>query len=356
MSHLLSKKYHPNDETLYGLLPEEIAATLYRVPSYRGKQLFKWIQRGISSYDQMLNIPKHLKEELATLYGERLMTSRILQQSTDADGTVKLLIELRDGQVIEAVLLTDDEDRRTACLSSQAGCAMGCTFCRTAGMGFRRDLTAAEIVEQFHHLSGISGRPGNIVFMGMGEPLENTRALFRAIRIFHHPEGLNIGARKMTVSTCGIAPGIRAMADSLEIPVRLAVSLNAAEDQLRSRIMPVNNAYPLAELQQAVRYYQQNGGKRITFEYVLLGGLNDSAEALEGLIALARKLDCIVNIIPWNPAAELPFREPSGKVVRKFCHALEQAGIRVTRRYRRGRGINGACGQLAADRAADALR
>ncbi len=333
------------NKSLYGLSPQEIASLIPHAKAFRGQQIFDWVQKGIESFDQMVNIPKNLKDVLE-FEGWGLFSSSILEEQIDEDGTAKLAIRLHDGKVLECVLLTDDKGRKTACISSQVGCAMGCTFCRTGTMGLIRNLKTAEIVEQFHLLQNRFGNISHIVYMGMGEPLANFKAVQASIEILHNPRGVNMGLRKITISTCGIADGIRKLA--VEGPhVKLAISLVASDNELRSSVMPINNAYPLEELKSAVKDYQEQTGRRVTFEYVLLGGVNDSRRDANRLSDYIRHMNAIVNIIPWNPGAELDFKAPSGEDVRKFTEYLTQNGVLVTRRYRRGRGVNGACGQLA---------
>ncbi|MCF7942884.1 MAG: 23S rRNA (adenine(2503)-C(2))-methyltransferase RlmN [Spirochaetia bacterium] len=340
-------KSRTDHQGLSALFPNELSELISQEPSFRGRQLFTWFSSGTFKFDEMKNLPAALRRSLIDRYGETACTSKVVKQQTDADGTVKLLIKLHDGLFVESVLLIDEEGRKTACISSQIGCAMGCTFCRTAELGLERNLTASEIVEQFYHLSEIAGQPSHIVFMGMGEPLANIYETARSIEIFHFSEGLNISARRITLSTCGIPDGIRFLAESLSVPIRLAVSLTSADNDLRTRLMPINSRAPLPELHEALLHYQNIRKKRITLEYVLLGGVNDSDAACRQLVQFARDLECVVNVIPWNPGAGLPYNEPSKNSTERFCSCVEHAGLRVTRRYRRGRGISGACGQLA---------
>ncbi len=331
--------------SLYGLSPKEIAALLPDEKPFRGEQIFSWVQKGAESFDEMANIPKRIRQQL-TEAGWGLLTSWIIEERMDPDGTAKLGIKLTDGAVIECVLLTDDKGRKTACLSSQVGCAMGCAFCRTGTMGLTRNLKAAEIVEQFHLLQKRFGEISHIVYMGMGEPLANIKAVRKSIEILNHPKGVNVGLRKITISTCGLVEGIRELAEQGP-HVKLAISLVAADNELRSSIMPINNAYPLEELKQAIKAYQDKTGRRITLEYVLLGGVNDSRRDANRLSDYIRGLHAVINLIPWNPGAELDFEAPDEQAVRRFTEYLTQNGVQVTRRYRRGRGVNGACGQLA---------
>jgi 23S rRNA (adenine2503-C2)-methyltransferase len=250
---------------------------------------------------------------------------------------------------IEAVLLEDGRGRRTACLSTQAGCAMGCVFCKTGALGFRRNLEAAEIVEQFLRLRA-EGEIANIVVMGMGEPLQNLPELRRALEVLCAPEGIGLSPRRITVSTAGIVEGIRDLT-AAGPRVRLALSLTAAETGLRERLMPITRTNPLGELKAALVEYQERWGQRITLETVLLGGLNTREEDAAALAAFARGLDAVVNLIPWNPVEGMrfegrPLQEPSPGEAAAFQARLEKRGLAVTRRLRKGRGIGGACGQL----------
>jgi len=327
--------------------PEELNARLKLAPAFRGRQLFQWIhQRQTFDFQQMSNLPAELREKLAENYGSAL-SSEIVQSQSDSDGTVKVMIRLADGKKIESVLLNDEHGRRTACLSSQVGCALACRFCKTGTMGLLRNLSAGEIVEQYYHLSLRYGRIDNIVFMGMGEPLQNLAALRRAIEIFQNPQGLHMSPRRITVSTSGIVSGIRQLAAEGP-PVRLAVSLISADPKLRRDLMPVAGLVALEELQQALLDYQRAHGKRITLEYVLFHRKNSRPADVEALVDFVRPLNVLVNLIPWNRVAELDFQEPGAREIDDFAEKLTQAGIRLSRRYRRGRGIDGACGQLAA--------
>ncbi len=330
--------------------PEEIIDELKIIipgsspAGFRGKQIFSWIYKGIQNFNEMTDLPPDLREELQnriTLY-----SSSIESRHTDPDGTLKLKIRLHDGLFIESVLLTDQEDRKTACLSSQAGCAMGCSFCRTGEMGLNRDLDPGEIAEQFLHLESEAGTISHIVFMGMGEALHNYANFIKSVELLSHPGGRNISPRRMTVSTCGLIPEIRRLADD-GVQVRLAVSLNSARKEIREEIMPVSKTNPLPALKKTLQYYQQIRGKRITLEYVMIGGKNDSKEDLSALRRFAEGLNVAVNIIPWNPVPESSFTPPSERKIQQFQKTLERDDIPVTRRYRRGRGVNGACGQLA---------
>ncbi|GHV89007.1 putative dual-specificity RNA methyltransferase RlmN [Spirochaetia bacterium] len=340
---------------LSGYPLSELQELLHPLPRFRVKQIFSWISRGVRSFAEMTDLSQSLRADL----GERfsLYASEVAARLKDPDGTEKLQISLRDGCLIEAVLLTDGEERRTACLSTQAGCPQGCVFCKTGALPFRRNLDSAEIVEQFLHLRGAAADGdadantiSNIVIMGMGEPMLNLAELRRAVSVFTASEGFGLSGRRITVSTSGIAAGIRDLADNGP-RVRLALSLTTADTALREHLMPVTKSNPLPEVKAALQHYQQCEGRRITLEMVLLGGLNTRREDVDALQAFIRGLDAVINLIPWNPVegmsfAGRPLREPEPGELAAFMAELEQRGIAFTRRYRKGRTIGGACGQL----------
>lgn len=333
---------------LAGLLPEEIAAIPYIGPSFRGMQIFKWIASGVTTFEQMNNLPKSLRKELSNNCLVR--SSHISQTLKDPDGTIKLQLTLHDGMAVETVLLTDQSDRKTACVSCQVGCAMKCAFCQTGQLGFARNLSTAEIVEQFLYLEEVAGPLDNIVFMGMGEPMHNLEAIRKAVIILTHPKGRNLSGRRITLSTSGIVSGIYALADS-EPVIRLAVSLTTADPQLRQELMPVTLGNPLPELKKAISYYTEKTGKRCTLEAALLAGKNTGQDSAAQLINFAHGLNVHINLIPWNPIEGLPFQEPTPKECKAFIEKLEKAGLNVTLRTRRGRKIGGACGQLGKTKA-----
>lgn len=290
----------------------------------------------------MTDLPAADRERLSST---PLYSSRVAERLEADDGSVKLKIALEDGAAVEAVLLTDADGRRTACLSTQVGCRMACAFCKTGTLGLLRNLGPDEIVEQFVHLSALRGKPSNIVFMGMGEPLDNLASLRKAIVILMHPEGFGVSKRKITISTCGIVPGIVDLADNGP-HVRLAVSLTAAEDALRSSLMPVNRSWNLAALKEALLYYQAKTGDRVTLEAAIMGGENSGVDSAAAMAAWIRPLNAQVNVIPWNPVTGLPHREPARGEAEAFERELERRGVNAVRRARRGRGVSGACGQL----------
>jgi 23S rRNA (adenine2503-C2)-methyltransferase len=328
---------------LSGLEPEEITTLLNNEPSYRALQIFQWIHREIGSFKAMSNIPTQLRstlEKQCILRGSH--PAEVLRSH---DGTVKYRITLGDEYSVESVLLTDSQGRKTACLSTQVGCAMGCTFCRTGSRGLKRNLTASEIVEQYHHLLSEGGTISNIVFMGMGEPFMNTGPLYKAIRILTHWEGPALSPRRITVSTCGIASKLHTLVE--EAPgVRLAVSLPSADPVKRRKLMPGASTYSLSDLKESLKAHQAASGDRITIETVLFSGVNTAREDARELVSFAEGLRVVINVIPFNPFEEALFREPSEDEARKYIDVLEKEGLKVTRRYRRGRGILGACGQL----------
>ncbi len=325
------------------MLTEQIQEALLLDAPFRSAQIFKWIGSGAQSFDDMTNLPKDLRLRLSETACVR--STSVSQKLADPDGTVKLQIRLHDGLAVETVLLTDSENRRTACVSCQAGCRMGCAFCKTGSIGFGRNLEAGEITEQFFHLEAETATRDNIVFMRMAEPTENLAAVRQATEVLTHPAGRNLSKRRITVSTAGIPEGIYDIADNGPA-VRLAVSLTTADEELRRRLMPAAGRYPLAGLHDAVRYFCDKTGKRCTLEAVLLSGVNTTERSAEKLIDFARGLNVHINLIPWNPVKGFPFTEPSAKETAVFVRMLERAGLNVTVRTRRGRKIGGACGQL----------
>lgn len=337
----------PVKTVLSGLKPAELEKILDPLPAYRAKQIFAWIQGGAKSFEEMSNLPLPLRRELGEKF---LVRGGVLADCLeDSDGTKKLQLELTGGVKIETVLLSDGNERRTACLSTQAGCPAGCVFCKTGALGFRRNLSAAEIVEQFLFLQDYCGVISNLVIMGMGEPLYNLEELRGAIALFKER---GISPRRITVSTSGVAEGIRDLSDKGP-PVRLALSLTAAITEKRKALMPITKTNPLPLLKEALLYYQKKRRQRITLEAVLLGGINTGEADAEALASFARGLDAVVNLIPWNPVEGLkfqgrPLREPGAAECKAFADMLEKKGLSITRRYRKGLGIRGACGQLGA--------
>lgn len=334
-----------NKIILTDLLPSEITQQLNLGQKFRGDQIFKWVGNGVRDFDLMTNLSLDLRNQLKE--NATLRCTTLINTLKDPDGTIKLQIELEDKNIVETVLLTDKEGRKTACVSCQAGCAMKCAFCMTGTLGLSRNLIAGEIVEQFLYLEEIAGKLDNIVFMGMGEPMQNLSAIRKAIEILCHKNGRNLSSKRITLSTCGIVSGIYDLADNGP-NIRLAVSLTTANEELRKELMPVARVSDnsLSELRKAIDYYAQKSGKRVTLEAALLANTNTDRQSAENMISFAKGIDVNVNLIPWNPVSQLPFSEPSTNEVRNFVNQLENARINVTLRTRRGRKIGGACGQL----------
>jgi len=333
---------------LAGLVPQDLAELLGEYPPYRCKQLYKWILSGAGTFSEMSNLPLSMRNELEEKF--LLLPGAVTSEFKDSDETLKIAVSLKDGSVIESVMLSDDEGRKTACLSTQAGCPMHCIFCKTGSLGFKRNLTATEISGQFLHLLQREEKISNIVIMGMGEPLLNLEALRAALDFFMHPGGLNISKRRITISTCGLENGIRELADKGP-DVRLALSLSSGRRELRERLMPASRENPLPQIKDALQYFQRKKDQRITLEMVLLSGLNTGEEEADAVAEFARGLDAVVNLIPWNRVEGLALdgnelKTPSHNETAAFADALKRRGLRITRRYEKGGGISAACGQL----------
>ncbi|QTQ14060.1 23S rRNA (adenine(2503)-C(2))-methyltransferase RlmN [Treponema parvum] len=330
------------------LLPEEICKKLELSPAFRGKQIFKWIGSGVTSFDRMTDLSKDLR---VILKNKALLRSSFVSKVLkDPDGTIKLQLELHDGLAVETVLLTDSENRKTACVSCQVGCAMKCGFCQTGRLGLARNLSAGEIVEQFLFLEKEAGKLSNIVFMGMGEPMQNLEAVRKAVAILTHKEGRALSSKRITISTSGLVPGIYDLADNGP-HLRLAVSLTTADPKLRENLMPISKTYGLNELKKAIDYYALKTGKRVTLEAALMGNVNTGDDSAKNMIEFASGMNANINLIPWNPVEGLPFTEPTGNECKRFANLLQEAGLNVTLRTKRGRKIGGACGQLGITRA-----
>lgn len=354
---------------------EELAAVFaeWRQPAYRVEQALDWLyRRRVFSWEAMSNLPKALRDQLAQRFS--CGTLRLMQVQGARDATRKFLWQLADGAFIESVLIPanpalygESSDRHTLCVSTQVGCAYGCKFCASGLDGWKRNLTPDEIVEQVlaverwgrgepqpgkvppepagRDLTGSARVVDNLVIMGMGEPLANYDHLLKALKILNAPWGGGIGARKITVSTSGLAPQIRRLADE-PFQFQLAVSLHGATDAVRSRLMPVNRKYPLAELVAACEYYLKQKGRMITLEYILIAGVNDGLDQAPLLAALARKLHAKVNLIPYNQVEGLPWQRPAEAVCAAFCASVEKQRVPVTLRHEKGHDIDAACGQL----------
>jgi 23S rRNA (adenine2503-C2)-methyltransferase len=326
-------------------------------PAYRAKQIWQGLyQHFWNAPEQFTSLPKSLREKLALHLRWDALTPDLKLTSSDKL-TIKTLFKLQDGKVIEAVLMKYDR-RRTLCISSQAGCGMGCVFCATGQMGFERHLTSGEIVAQVMHYARLLSetsefsknsevsRVTNVVVMGMGEPFHNYENTMGAIDRLNDADGYNFGARRFTVSTVGLAPSIRRFANE-ERQVNLAVSLHAVDDDMRLSMMPVDKRYPIPEVIEACRYYVEKTGRRVTFEWALIHGLNDTPEIARRLASLLKGLNCHVNAIPLNPTTGYSGKATDRQRAEKFRETLEQAGVPCTIRMRRGIDIAAGCGQLA---------
>ncbi len=317
------------------------------LPPLRCRQVRRWVfEQAEGNFQAMTDLPKPLRTELAERFA--VWTTRVIDHRAADDGTEKLLLELADTERIECVLLRDHRRRRTACISTQVGCAMGCRFCASGLGGFVRNLSTGQIVEQLLRLKSRLGpqeRLSHIVVMGMGEPLLNLRNLLPALAVATAPEGLGIGARRITISTVGLPKGIRQLARH-HSPYHLAVSLHAPTDRLRSRIVPSNRKVGIRAILAAADEYFRCTGRRVTYEYVLLAGVNDQPKHARQLAELLRGRPALVNLIPLNPVAELPDRPPAAAVVHQFARELENLGIVAKIRHRKGNRIDAACGQL----------
>ncbi len=325
--------------------------TQHGQPAYRGKQLHQWIyQKGIRSLDEVTVFSKQWRSEVKDFPVGR---SQLHYRSESPDGTVKYLLKLKDGLIIEAVGIPSDK-RLTVCVSSQIGCPMGCDFCATGKGGFTRNLETHEIVDQVLTVQeDFQRRVSNIVFMGMGEPLLNTEAVVSAVRSLN--QDIGIGQRMITVSTVGIPGHIRRLAEQ-QMQITLAVSLHASNQALRTQLIPSAEKYPLSALLDECRDYVKMTGRRVTFEYILLADLNDRPEHAAELASELRGFQSHVNLIPYNPISEVDYQRPSRQRVEGFTQQLKDKGIAVSVRYSRGLEKDAACGQLRASRAADALR
>ena len=345
---------NPAKIDLRSLQLEELREKLgnFGEPSYRAGQITDWLyKKRVESLENMTDLPQELRGRLAKLFAfERWEVVRVLGSQ---DATLKFLFRLSDGNLIESVLIPaspalygEKSDRRTICISTQVGCAYGCKFCASGLEGFSRNLRANEIVDQILAVERESGEKiDNIVFMGMGEPLANFDNVMTAIRIINAPWGLGIGARHITVSTSGLAPQIRKLANE-PLQIRLAVSLHGATDDVRDQIMPINRKYNIAALLSACDYYTAHRRQRLTFEYILIAGVNDTEEQADFLAQHARRLSAKVNLIPYNSVEGLRWSRPSRNRQEKFLSILRADGVAATLRREKGHDINAACGQL----------
>lgn len=321
----------------------------YGLKPFRAKQIFKWLyEKRVNSFKEMSDISKNLQTQLEHDFIFHEFKIRNKQESSD--GTVKFLFELEDGALIESVLMVFDYGY-SACLSSQVGCNMGCTFCASGLLKKQRNLSAGEIVLQAltiqKFLDKRSARLDNLVIMGTGEPFDNYDSLLKALSILNSPYGLQIGARHISVSTCGLAPMIKRFADE-KLQYNLAISLHGANDELRNKLMPINKAYNLNTLMEAIDYYEANSNRRITFEYLLIAGVNNSEKDADDLQKLLKGRNAYINLIPYNEVKENEYRSTSPKETLKFYDYLKKRGLSVTLRQKRGTDIDAACGQLRA--------
>lgn len=329
------------------LTREELRSELLKrgEKAFRADQIYQWMHVKLAeSFEEMSNLSKAFREKLEEEY--EYVTLEIVEvQRSKLDGTCKYLFRLPDGHVIESVLMRYHHGN-SVCISSQVGCRMGCRFCASTIGGRERDLRPSEMLEQIYRIQRDSGeRVSNVVVMGTGEPLDNYENLLKFIRMLSDEFGLHISQRNITVSTCGIVPNMRRLADE-KLGITLALSLHAVTQEKRRELMPIANKYELTEVLEACDYYFRTTGRRLTFEYSLVGGVNDRQEDAERLAALAKPLHSHVNLIPVNPVTERNFVQPDRKVIDNFKNKLEKLGINVTIRREMGRDIDGACGQL----------
>lgn len=334
-------------QVLSGLSLKEIenfVASL-NASKYRAKQIHNWIySKSVNSIEEMTDLSKSFREELKKI--ATVSNSKIKIKQESKDGTLKYLIEYPDGECVETVLMRfDNRANLTACVSSQVGCAVNCSFCATGKRGFIRNLTYQEIVEQVLTIQRDTGlKVTNIVFMGQGEPLLNIENVLKALEIFNND--FQIGARRITISTSGIIPKIYELAE-MELQSTLAISLHSPIHEQRAKLMPIENKYPLNELKKALKYYIEKTGRRITIEYILIHEFNDTLEVAKKLAEFMKDLKCNVNLIPYNTVGESIYKKPNNNDIMKFKYIIEHSGKKVTVRLERGADIDAACGQLS---------
>lgn len=321
-------------------ITDELGAT-----KFRARQIHNWIYlKSVKEIDEMTDLSKKFRDELKTVAQVTNIKIKVKQVSTD--GTIKYLLEFPDGECVETVLMRfDNRANLTACVSSQVGCAVNCSFCATGKRGFIRNLTYKEIIEQVLTIQRDTGlKVTNVVFMGQGEPLLNLDNVLKAMEMFN--ESFQIGARRLTVSTSGIIPQIKKLAD-LDMQSTLALSLHASNHEVRKQLMQIENKYPMNELHKALKYYVEKTGRRITIEYLLIKDLNDTITSAKQLAAYLKDIKCNINLIPYNPTAKNDYKRPSNNSIMKFKYLMEHSGKKVTVRLERGRDIDAACGQLS---------
>lgn len=336
-----------SNQDIKSLTKEELVQVLTQMgeKAFRAGQIYEWIHVKLaSSYDEMTNVSKALRARLEEEY-PLLHLDMLEVQTSKIDGTKKFLFALPDGNVVESVWMKYKHGN-SVCISSQVGCKMGCRFCASTLDGWTRNLLPSEMLDQIYQIQRITGeRVSNVVVMGTGEPLDNYENLLRFIQLLTNEDGLHISQRNITVSTCGIVPKMKELAHE-KLQITLALSLHAPNQEKREELMPIAKAYELPEVLDACAYYQKHTGRRITFEYSLVGGKNDFAQDAEQLAALAKPLGAHINLIPVNPIKERDYVQSEKKVIEKFQKKLENCGINVTIRREMGRDIDGACGQL----------
>ena len=332
---------------ILGLLPDELEAEILKLgeKKFRAGQIFDWLHvKRVSSFDEMTNLSVQLRNLLNEKFClKSLFVSKKLESHTD--NTVKYLYELEDGNHVESVIMEYNYGN-TICVSTQVGCKMGCRFCASTLNGCVRNLLPSEMLDQIYRISrDTNERVSNVVIMGSGEPMDNYDNVIKFIELLNSERGLNISQRNITVSTCGIVPKIKELAD-LKLQITLAISLHAPNDELRKTMMPIANKYSIAEIMDACRYYLDKTGRRISFEYSLVKGVNDTKECANELIELVKGLNCHINMIPVNPIKERDYEQSEKNSIKNFRDMLERKGINATVRREMGRDIDGACGQL----------
>lgn len=341
------KGYKGRMVDIKSLTLEELKKEMERIGEkpFRAKQLYQWMHQKLArGFDEMTNLPAAMRDRCAALY-EYTAVKQVRMQESAIDGTKKFLFELRDGSLVESVWMKYKHGN-SVCISSQVGCRMGCAFCASTLDGLERSLLPSEMLDQIYAITLLTGeRVSNVVVMGTGEPLDNFENLLKFLELLTDENGLHISQRNVTVSTCGLVPRMRDLADN-KLQITLALSLHATTDEKRRKLMPIANKYSIAELMEACAYYFEKTGRRITFEYALVGGVNDTKEDARELTELIRSLNCHVNLIPVNPIKERSFVQSEGEAITAFKNKLEKNGINVTIRREMGRDIDGACGQL----------
>lgn len=325
------------------MTPDELRAELSYLPRFRAGQIFGWLNRGAVSFDEMTDLPKELRQRLDERY--EIAWAQVVQKRVSKDGTIKYLFQMNDGELIESVLMQYHHGY-SICISTQVGCKMNCNFCATGKSGFSRDLLPSEMLSQVQAAQRDEGvRISNIVLMGMGEPLDNYQNVLRFLELVSHPEGMNIGMRHISLSTCGLADRIYDLADK-KLQLTLSVSLHAPNDSIRDRTMPVNRRWNVEQLLKACRYYAEKTGRRISFEYAMISGMNDSDSCARELASRLRGMPAHVNLIPVNDVTGTGYKKSGIERQKRFISILEQGGCTATVRRTLGSDIEASCGQL----------